>query len=108
MLRLFRFCFGCRAEPEREGVPAVGSLGGQPGREVLPAVLVLRPPAELLHPHLALRLHELRPIPSGLVHESGEPRGLVFILPRNGGTRGLRRGSAGRSVRRERKRYPGC
>lgn len=62
-----------RTVPGHEAVPPIRrGLHGTPDRDVLHAVPLQRPPAQLLHPHLALRLHELRPVPPGLVHEPGE------------------------------------
>ena len=41
------------------------------GGNVLHAVPVLLPPSQLLHPHLALRVDELRTFPASVVHEPG-------------------------------------
>lgn len=52
-------------------VPEVGRRRGPTGGHVLHPDPVLRAPAQLLHPHLALRLDEFRPLPASVVHESG-------------------------------------
>lgn len=58
--------------PGFQAVPPFRWRLGQSGGDVLHAVPLQCPPAQLLHPYLALRLHELRQVPPGLVHESGE------------------------------------
>lgn len=49
----------------------MGSHRGSAAGDVPDAVSVLRTPPELLHPDLAVRVHELRSVPAGLVYEPG-------------------------------------
>lgn len=52
-------------------VPPMGRLCKRASRNFLHPALLLRAALQLLHPNLPLRVHELRAVPSSLVHEPG-------------------------------------
>lgn len=58
----------------RKVVPHGGGLSCGSGGDLLHTSLLLRPAAQLFHTDIVVRVHELREILPGVVHESGKLR----------------------------------
>lgn len=75
-----RFFLNARsAVPDLEAIPTIRQRERQPRGHVLHPVPLQRPTPQLLHPNLALRLHELRPVPAELVYEPGGVSGTTAV-----------------------------